>query len=65
MRDFRERFRDDLIWLLLESFRIEQVQEQKTGEQPAVREQFNIPDTLSGMQPIRPDDQGLPSQGSA
>ena len=64
MRDFRDRLRDDLIWLLLESFRIEAVQEQKTGQQPAVREQYNIPDTLSGMSPIQPDDKPLPAQGS-
>ena len=63
MKDFRERLRDDLIWLLLESFRIEAVQEQITGQQPAVREQYNVPDTLSGMNPIQPDDKPLPAQG--
>ncbi|MEM9951506.1 MAG: hypothetical protein AAF846_07895 [Chloroflexota bacterium] len=54
-RDFRERLRDDLIWLLLESFRVETVTEDVTGGQPAVREQFNVPDTLSGIEPIKGD----------
>ncbi len=62
MRDFRERLRDDLIWLLLESFRIETVTQDQTGEQPAVRQQYNVPDTLSGMEPIQADDQPMPSQ---
>lgn len=62
MRDFRDRLRDDLIWLLLESFRIETVTEDKTGEQPAVRQQYDVPDTLAGMEPIQADDKPAPSQ---
>ena len=64
MKDFRERLRDDLMWVLLESFRIEPVQEQITGQQPAVREQYDVPDTLTGMDPIQPDDKPVPTQDS-
>lgn len=59
-RAFRERLRDDLIWLLLESFRIEASADDTTDAQPAVREQFNVPDTLSGMEPIQSDNTPTP-----
>lgn len=62
MKQFRERLRDDLIWLLLESFRIESIPEPQTNEQPVARQQFNIPDTLSGMTPIPAQDQPLPNE---
>lgn len=52
MKDFRERLRDDLMWLLLESFRVESVPEPEANAEPVARQQFNIPDTLSGMTPI-------------
>lgn len=62
MKAFRERLRDDLIWLLLESFRVEAVPEPQPDELPVSRQQFNIPDTLSGMTPIPAQDQPLPNQ---
>lgn len=53
-REFFSRLEDDLIWLLMELIRVEQpVQEQE--ELP--HEMFNIPDTLSGMEPIRDESQ--------
>jgi hypothetical protein len=48
MKEFRERLRDDLIWLLMESFRVEQAPAVNTPEQP-MRQQFDVPDTLSGL----------------
>lgn len=57
MGEFRDRLRDDLIWLLLESIRLETTQAtvEETGEQPVARPQYDVPDTLSGMEPIEPD----------
>jgi len=65
MREFRERLRDDVIWLLLESFRVEAVEQEQTGEQPPVRQQYDVPDTLSGMDPIQPQEQELPPKQGA
>lgn len=54
MRDFRERLRDDLIWLMLEMIRVEQASSQ-SDSQPVERQQYDIPDTLSDIQPIPTD----------
>lgn len=51
MRNFRERLRDDLIWLLLEMMRVEQTADQNDS-QPVARQEYDIPDTLSDIQPI-------------
>jgi hypothetical protein len=61
MNEFSDRLRDDIIWLLLEMVRVEEWshQPQPAAEKP--REAFNIPDTLSGMQPIHDDSQPYPS----
>ncbi|MGJ3239732.1 MAG: hypothetical protein ACFE0Q_13560 [Anaerolineae bacterium] len=53
MQAFRERLRDDLIWLLLETLRVEPIIEEKTGQQPAVKRQYDVPDTLAGMDPVQ------------
>jgi hypothetical protein len=52
IKDFRERLRDDLIWLLMESLRVEQAPSYSPQEQQFTRQQFEIPDTLSGMSPM-------------
>lgn len=52
MKEFRERLRDDLIWLLMESLRVEQAPVYNPQEQQPARQQFDIPDTLSGIQPM-------------
>lgn len=62
IREFRDRLRDDVIWLLLESFRVEAVEQEQTGQQPAVRQQYDVPDTLSGMDPIQPEEAASPPQ---
>jgi hypothetical protein len=49
MKEFRERLRDDLIWLLMESLRVEQAPNYNPQEQQPARQQFDIPDTLSGL----------------
>ncbi|MEL6309607.1 MAG: hypothetical protein AAFQ52_15810, partial [Chloroflexota bacterium] len=56
-REFRDRLRDDLLWLLLESIRIDAPQEATTSapQEPVMREQFAVPDTLSGMKPLNPN----------
>lgn len=60
MKEFFDRLRDDIIWLLLEMVRVEEmVQQPQAQEKP--REMFNVPDTLSGMQPIDDDSQPNPS----
>ena len=55
IKDFRERLRDDLIWLLMESLRVEQAPVYNPQEQQFSRQQFEIPDTLSGMSPMPED----------
>lgn len=65
MRSFRERLRDDIIWLFLESIRIEQPIPQEISDQPVAREQYNIPDTLSGMTPMPSEPLPISPQGDA
>ena len=66
-REFRERLRDDLLWLLIESLHIDAPQEAPTSapQEPVMREQFNVPDTLSGMKPLNPnaDEQSIAPSG--
>lgn len=64
MRDFRERLRDDLIWLLLEMIRVEQATPQIEAQSVA-REQYNIPDTLSNIQPIPTDEEPVTTPTNA
>jgi hypothetical protein len=56
LRDFHHRLRDDIIWLLLEMLRIE---ESQSDSQPVSRQQYDIPDTLSDIQPIPTEDMPL------
>lgn len=55
MKDFRERLRDDLIWLMMESLKVEQSPTYNPQEQQVGRVQFEIPDTLSGLAPMPED----------
>lgn len=60
MRDFRERLQDDLMWLLLESIRLSELDTDATSmpnDAPAARQQYDVPDTLSGMEPLDVDAQ--------
>ena len=59
MKEFFDRLRDDVIWLLLEMVRVEEAMPEP--EQEERREAYNVPDTLSGMQPIGDDSQPQPS----
>jgi hypothetical protein len=58
MRDFRDRLRDDLIWLLLEMMRVEQAIPESDSN-AVERQQYNIPDTLSAIQPIPTDEEPI------
>lgn len=49
LRDFRQRLQDDILWLLMETLRTTQPQQQ--AEVP--QDTFSVPDTLTGMEPIR------------
>jgi hypothetical protein len=60
MNEFYDRLRDDLSWLLLEMVRVDEMASQPQQQQQP-REAFNVPDTLSGMQPIHDDSQPYPS----
>jgi hypothetical protein len=60
IKDFRERLRDDLIWLLMESVKVEQAPVYNPQQTPAPRQQFEIPDTLSGMSPM-PSENPIPA----
>jgi hypothetical protein len=59
MNEFFGRLRDDVIWLLLEMVRVDEIAQQPQ-QQESPREMFNVPDTLSGMQPIGDDSQPYP-----
>lgn len=48
LRDFYNRLQDDLHWLFVEMLRVAQPQ-----EEAQVQPGFNVPDTLSGMDPIQ------------
>ena len=61
MNEFFDRLRDDVIWLLLEMVRVEEWSHQPLPAPENSREAFNVPDTLSGMQPIHDDSQPYPS----
>jgi hypothetical protein len=59
--EFYERLRDDIIWLLLEMVRVDEMTAQAQPQPQQRREAFDVPDTLSGMQPIHDDSQPVPS----
>lgn len=49
IREFRRRLQDDICWLLMETLRTSQPQQQAEVPQETL---FSVPDTLTGMEPI-------------